>query len=62
MPNRRDRQPTKPVRVLLVDDHELYSETLELLLALDDRIEVVGRAASGAQAIALAAGCGRTSS
>ena len=56
MPNLRDRRRTKPVRVLLADDHELYAETLELLLALDDRIEVVGRAASGAQAIALAVG------
>ena len=52
----RDPHRTKPVRVLLADDHELYAETLELLLALDDRIEVVGRAASGAQAIALAVG------
>jgi DNA-binding NarL/FixJ family response regulator len=56
VPNRRDRHRTKPVRILLADDHELYAETLELLLALDDRVEVVGRAASGAQAIALAVG------
>ena len=56
MPTLRDRHRTKPVRVLLADDHELYAETLELLLALDDRVEVVGRAASGAQAIALAVG------
>ena len=56
MPNIPDPDRAKPVRVLLADDHELYTETLELLLALDDRVEVVGRAASGAQAIALAVG------
>ena len=56
MPNSQDSRRTRPVRVLLADDHELYAETLELLLALDDRIEVVGRAGSGAQAIALAVG------
>lgn len=56
MPNLRDSRWTRPVRVLLADDHQLYAETLELLLALDDRIEVVGRASSGAQAIALAVG------
>jgi DNA-binding NarL/FixJ family response regulator len=44
------------VRVLLADDHPLYAETLETLLALDDRIEVVGRAATGAEAIALTVG------
>jgi DNA-binding NarL/FixJ family response regulator len=56
VPNFRDSRRTNPVRVLLADDHQLYAETLELLLALDDRIEVVGRASSGAQAIALAVG------
>ena len=56
MPNSEDRRRTRLVRVLLADDHALYAETLELLLAFDDRIEVVGRAASGAEAIALAVG------
>ena len=56
VPNPQDRCRTSLVRVLLADDHALYTETLEVLLALDDRIEVVGRAASGAQAIALAVG------
>ena len=56
MPNFQDRRRTRLVRVLLADDHALYAEMLELLLACDDRIEVVGRAASGAQAIALAVG------
>ena len=56
MPNFQDRRRTRLVRVLLADDHALYAEMLELLLTCDDRIEVVGRAASGAQAIALAVG------
>ena len=54
VPRSENRRPTRLVRVLLADDHALYAETLELLLELDDRIEVVGRAASGAEAIALA--------
>lgn len=55
-PNPQDRRRTEPVRVLLADDHALYAETLQMLLELDDRIEVVGRAASGAEAIAFAVG------
>jgi len=43
-----------PIRVLLVDDHELYAETLDLLLSDDERIEVVGHAEDGAQAVELA--------
>ncbi|MDX6440105.1 MAG: two-component system, NarL family, response regulator LiaR [Gaiellaceae bacterium] len=56
VPNSQDRRRTPSVRVLLADDHSLYAETLEMLLSLDDRIEVVGRAASGAEAIALTVG------
>jgi DNA-binding NarL/FixJ family response regulator len=56
VPNSQDTRRTRLVRVLLADDHEIYAETLEMLLELDDRVEVVGRAASGAQAIALAVG------
>ena len=40
--------------VLIVDDEHLFAEALELILASDDRIEVVGRARSGAEAISLA--------
>lgn len=54
-PYPQDRAATEIVRVLVADDHPLYAETLELLLALDDRIEVVARAGSGAGAVALAA-------
>jgi two-component system nitrate/nitrite response regulator NarL len=42
------------VRVLLADDHRLFVEALEAILAPDKRIEVVGRAANGAEAVDLA--------
>jgi DNA-binding NarL/FixJ family response regulator len=41
--------------VLVVDDHALFAEALMLTLAIDERIEVVGSASSGAEAIALTA-------
>src|SRR5437868_6051548 len=48
-------QPTKgPIRVLIVDDHKLFADALSLFLDRDDRIEVVGTASSGHEAIDLA--------
>jgi two-component system response regulator DesR len=47
----RDREV---VRVLVVDDHALFAEALMLTLGIDDRIEVVGSAASGVEAVSLA--------
>ena len=43
------------IRVLLAEDHRLVHAGLERLLATADGMEVVGGAADGAQAIALAA-------
>ncbi|MGH2946793.1 MAG: response regulator [Solirubrobacteraceae bacterium] len=43
-----------PVRVLVADDHRLMREGTAALLRLDERIEVVGLAADGREAIALA--------
>jgi DNA-binding NarL/FixJ family response regulator len=43
-----------PVRVLVVDDERLFVEALELLLATDGRIEVVGHALDGTTAVAMA--------
>jgi DNA-binding NarL/FixJ family response regulator len=40
-----------PIRVLIADDHLLFAEALSTLLERHDRIEVVGSAASGADAI-----------
>ena len=46
----RDREV---VRVLVADDHVLFAEALMLTLGIDDRIEVVGSAASGVEAVSL---------
>jgi two-component system NarL family response regulator len=40
-----------PVRVLIVDDHELVREGLAELLGRDPNVEVVGKAESGEQAL-----------
>ena len=40
--------------VLIADDERLFAAALEMILAADERIEVVGRALDGSQAIALA--------
>jgi DNA-binding NarL/FixJ family response regulator len=50
VPKRR----SKPLRVLIADDHRLFAEALEAILATDDRIEVVGQASDGEQAVELA--------
>jgi DNA-binding NarL/FixJ family response regulator len=42
------------VRVLVADDHRLFLEALEAILEPDDRIEIVGRAGNGAEAVELA--------
>jgi two-component system NarL family response regulator len=44
----------KPLRVLIADDHRLFAEALEAILATDERIEVVGQAADGEEAVRLA--------
>src|SRR5881628_361433 len=41
------------VRVLIADDHLLFAEALEAILSLDGRIEVIGRAADGDQAVSM---------
>jgi DNA-binding NarL/FixJ family response regulator len=46
-----NRRRNRPVRVLLVEDHELYAQTLRMLLAANERIEVVGRAVDGAEGV-----------
>ena len=42
------------MRVLVVDDHALFAEALMLTLGIDERIEVIGSASSGAEAVSLA--------
>lgn len=46
--------PTGKIRVLIVDDHPLMRKGLSDILAPADDIEVVGAAADGAAALALA--------
>jgi DNA-binding NarL/FixJ family response regulator len=43
------------IRVLLVDDDATFLESLEALLASDQRLEIVGKALSGAEALEVAA-------
>jgi DNA-binding NarL/FixJ family response regulator len=52
--NSPSRPRSSPIRVLVADDHDLFAETLVALLAGDDRIEIVGRAVNGAEAVRLA--------
>jgi two-component system, NarL family, nitrate/nitrite response regulator NarL len=42
------------VRVLIADDHRLFAEALEAILAGDERIELVGLAGDGEEAVRLA--------
>jgi DNA-binding NarL/FixJ family response regulator len=42
---------TDPIRVLIVDDHRLFSQALELLLRGEESIKVVGSAATGEEAL-----------
>jgi DNA-binding NarL/FixJ family response regulator len=40
--------------VLIADDHRLFAEVLDSILSADERIEVVGRASDGSEAVELA--------
>ena len=42
------------IRVLIADDHRLFAEALEAILATDKRIEVVAYAGDGREAVELA--------
>lgn len=50
----RAARADRRIRVLIADDHRLFVESLMLMLEVGDDIEVVGRAADGAEAAALA--------
>lgn len=52
---RAARGVDRRIRVLIADDHRLFVESLMLMLEVGDDIEVVGRAADGREAAALAA-------
>jgi DNA-binding NarL/FixJ family response regulator len=42
------------IRVLIADDHRLFSQALEAILDTDSRLEVAGHATDGAEAVQLA--------
>ncbi len=44
-----------PARVVLVEDNDIFRETLELLLGLRAEVEVIGSARSGDEAVELCA-------
>lgn len=46
--------PDGPVRVLVVDDHQVFRDALRELVAAVPRFVMVGQASSGAEAVALA--------
>jgi DNA-binding NarL/FixJ family response regulator len=50
----RYRRSVTPVRVLVADDHQLMREGTAALLSADERVEVVGLARDGREALALA--------
>lgn len=43
----------KPIRVLIADDHRLFAQALEAILSDDRRIEIVGQARDGNEAVQL---------
>ena len=46
------------IRVLIADDHRLFAQALEAILATDHRIEVAGHARDGREAVELARSIG----
>jgi DNA-binding NarL/FixJ family response regulator len=43
--------PSRKISVLIADDHRLFAEALEAILASEPEIEVVGRAQNGEEAV-----------
>jgi DNA-binding NarL/FixJ family response regulator len=47
-----------PIRVLIADDHRLFAQALEAILATDRRMSVVGHARDGREAVDLSSALG----
>jgi DNA-binding NarL/FixJ family response regulator len=45
--------PDRRIRVLIVDDQRLFVEAVEVILACEHEVDVVGRASDGRQAVEL---------
>ena len=53
--------PAAVIRILLVDDHQVFAEAMRTTLTSDPRLEVVGVASDGAEAVEQSQGiCRRT--
>jgi DNA-binding NarL/FixJ family response regulator len=48
------RTGPEKIRVLIADDHRMFAEALEAILATDQRLAVAGHAGDGAEAVRLA--------
>ena len=48
------RSENGKIRVLIADDHRLFAEALAAILSTDERLEVVGHASDGEEAVELA--------
>ncbi len=46
-----EKAPADPIRVLIADDHALFRRGLEMVLADEPDIELVGQASDGAEAV-----------
>jgi DNA-binding NarL/FixJ family response regulator len=53
-PERIDSSPLKQMTVLLAEDNATFRKSLKLLIALDGKIQVVGEAKDGLEAVQLA--------
>jgi DNA-binding NarL/FixJ family response regulator len=42
------------LKVLIADDHDLFAESVQAFLSMENRIDIVGRATNGAEATELA--------
>src|SRR5262245_25658984 len=51
LPSPRVENVVDPIRVLVVDDHALFRQGLQMMLAQEPDIEIVGEAGDGAQAV-----------
>jgi DNA-binding NarL/FixJ family response regulator len=52
-PEHGQPERTRPVRVVVADDHAMFRESVAEMLSLDPDIEVVGQAENGADAVAI---------
>ena len=47
------REGSKPIRLIIADDHAVVRQSLRLMLEMDEEVSVVGEAVDGAEAVSL---------